>query len=142
MRPAACTATLAPMSARNRAQVRLRIDFDAGASIGPGKVALLEQIDHCGSLSQAARDLGLSYRRAWNLLDDLNHAFAEPVVATVTGGARGGGARITALGRQIVERYRKVEKLDGGRGRSALQGAGSRCPFRGAGQLRAHWPAR
>ncbi len=111
MRPAACTATLAPMSARNRAQVRLRIDFDAGASIGPGKVALLEQIDHCGSLSQAARDLGLSYRRAWNLLDDLNHAFAEPVVATVTGGARGGGARITALGRQIVERYRRVEKL-------------------------------
>jgi len=99
------------MTAAQRAHVRVRIDFDAGPSIGPGKVALLEHIDSSGSLSQAARDLGLSYRRAWNLLDDLNHAFSEPVVATVTGGARGGGARITPFGRKIVERYRKVEKL-------------------------------
>jgi len=98
------------MSASNRAHVRVRIDFDAGPSIGPGKVALLERIGACGSLSQAARDLGLSYRRAWLLLDDLNRAFPEPVVETATGGARGGGARITRFGSEVVGRYRKVER--------------------------------
>jgi molybdate transport system regulatory protein len=87
----------------------VRIDFDSGASIGPGKVALLERIGVCGSLSQAARDLGLSYRRAWNLLDDLNHAFAAPVVATATGGVHGGGAQLTRFGKALIARYRKVE---------------------------------
>jgi molybdate transport system regulatory protein len=97
------------MAALRDVHVRVRIDFDAGTSFGPGKVALLERIDACGSLSQAARDLGLSYRRAWNLLDDLNHAFAEPVVATATGGARGGGARVTAFGQRLIKAYRRVE---------------------------------
>jgi len=97
------------MAALSNAHVRVRIDFDSGPSIGPGKVALLERIGLCGSLSQAARDLGLSYRRAWNLLDDLNHAFAEPVVATATGGAHGGGAQVTSFGKQLIARYRKVE---------------------------------
>jgi molybdate transport system regulatory protein len=97
------------MAAPGNAHVRVRIDFDSGPSIGPGKVALLERIGVCGSLSQAARELGLSYRRAWNLLDDLNHAFAEPVVATATGGARGGGAQLTPFGHDLILRYRKVE---------------------------------
>jgi molybdate transport system regulatory protein len=97
------------MAARNDTQVRVRIDFDSGPSVGPGKIALLERIGVCGSLSQAARDLGLSYRRAWNLLDDLNHAFAEPVVSTATGGAHGGGAQLTPFGKALIARYRKVE---------------------------------
>ena len=100
---------LQAMAASSNAHVRVRIDFDSRPSIGPGKVALLERIDVCGSLSQAARDLGLSYRRAWNLLDDLNHAFAEPVVASVTGGAHGGGAQVTSFGKELIARYRKVE---------------------------------
>jgi molybdate transport system regulatory protein len=97
------------MAASSNAHVRVRIDFDSGSSIGPGKIALLERIGACGSLSQAARELGLSYKRAWNLLDDLNHAFAEPVVATTTGGARGGGAQLTGFGQALIARYRKIE---------------------------------
>jgi len=65
--------------------------------VGPGKIALLEQIEHCGSLSQAARNLKVSYRRAWELLDSLNSCFLEPVVLTATGGRGGGGATLTLL---------------------------------------------
>ncbi|MCC6171847.1 MAG: LysR family transcriptional regulator [Gammaproteobacteria bacterium] len=88
---------------------RIRIDFTAGPSIGPGKIALLERIEACGSLSQAARELGLSYRRGWLLLDDLNRAFDAPVVVTSTGGAHGGGARLTDLGQALIECYRRAE---------------------------------
>ena len=91
--------------------VRIRVDFDTGASLGPGKVALLEQIQACGSLSQAARVLGLSYRRAWLLLDDINQSFAEPAVVTATGGPRGGGAELTPFGQALIERYRELEKV-------------------------------
>ena len=72
-----------------RVHVHMRIDFAGGASVGPGKIALLERIVVAGSLSQAARDLGLSYRRGWLLLNDLNQSFGEPVVVTATGGAHG-----------------------------------------------------
>ena len=75
--------------------VRLRVDLGPAQSIGPGKIALLERIEATGSLSQAARDLAMSYRRAWLLLDDLNHAFTEPVTTASIGGAGGGGARLT-----------------------------------------------
>ena len=88
---------------------RLRIDFPSGASLGPGKVALLEQILESGSLSAAARTLGLSYRRAWLLLDDLNHGFGALVATTAKGGSGGGGARLTDLGRRLIEQYRSVE---------------------------------
>lgn len=88
---------------------RLRIDFPCGASLGPGKVALLEQILESGSLSAAARALGLSYRRAWLLLDDLNHGFGALVATTAKGGSGGGGARLTDLGRRLIEQYRAVE---------------------------------
>lgn len=90
--------------------VRIRVDFDIGASLGPGKVALLEQIHTAGSLSQAARALGLSYRRAWLLLDDINRSFDEPAVLTVTGGRRGGGAQLTSFGRQLIDGYRALER--------------------------------
>jgi molybdate transport system regulatory protein len=89
--------------------VRLRIDFGPHSSIGPGKIALLERIEATGSLSQAARELGMSYRRAWLLVDDLNHALAEPVTRASVGGAGGGGARLTPFGRKLIAAYRDVE---------------------------------
>jgi len=93
--------------------IRLRVDLGQARAIGPGKIALLEQIDHSGSLSQAARQLKMSYRRAWLLLDDLNHAFSEAVTTASIGGAGGGGARLTAFGRRVVAGYREVERAAG-----------------------------
>ena len=87
----------------------MRIDFASGASLGPGKIALLERIAATGSLSQAARELGLSYRRGWVLLNDVNTSFGAPVVVTAIGGASGGGATLTPLGLEIIKRYRNVE---------------------------------
>lgn len=98
------------MSRSRAVHVRIRIDFGAGPSLGPGKIALLEQIDRCGSLSQAARALGLSYRRAWLLLDDVNRSFAEAVVVTATGGRRGGGAWVAPFGLELIRRYRALEQ--------------------------------
>lgn len=90
--------------------VRFRVDFAAPCSVGPGKVALLEGIERAGSLSQAARELGMSYRRAWLLLASLNTAFREPVVVTVTGGRGGGGAQLTPFGRELVTLFRAFER--------------------------------
>jgi len=89
--------------------IRLRVDLDGAHSVGPGKIALLEHIDRSGSLSQAARELDMSYRRAWLLLDDLNHAFAQPVTTASIGGAGGGGARLTPFGRRLVDAFRNLE---------------------------------
>jgi molybdate transport system regulatory protein len=97
------------MIEKPRMDIRLRIDFGPTASIGPGKVALLEHIDRVGSLSQAARELGLSYRRAWLLLDDLNHSFTEPVASASVGGVGGGGVQLTAFGTELIKAYRDVE---------------------------------
>lgn len=88
---------------------RIRVDFAASCSVGPGKIALLEGIDRVGSLSQAARELGMSYRRAWLLLASLNASFREPVAVSVKGGSRGGGAHLTRLGRELVRLYRSFE---------------------------------
>jgi molybdate transport system regulatory protein len=89
--------------------VRFRIDLSEGCAVGPGKVALLEAIDRSGSLSQAARDLGMSYRRAWLLLESLNLAFRKPVAILAVGGKGGGGARITPFGRRVIRAYREFE---------------------------------
>jgi molybdate transport system regulatory protein len=90
--------------------IRFRMDFAAPFSVGPGKIALLEGIQRAGSLSQAARDLGMSYRRAWQLLASLNRSFRKPVVVTVKGGRGGGGARLTGFGRELLGRYRAFEE--------------------------------
>ena len=90
--------------------VRLRVDFATFCRVGPGKIALLETIDRTGSLSQAARDLGMSYRRGWQLLASLNTSFRKLVVVTATGGRRGGGARITPFGRELIRCYRAFER--------------------------------
>jgi molybdate transport system regulatory protein len=89
--------------------VRLRIDIGPDCSIGPGKIALLEQIERSGSLSKAARILKMSYRRAWLLLEDLNRTLGQPVTTASIGGAGGGGARITPFGRHVVATFREIE---------------------------------
>jgi molybdate transport system regulatory protein len=88
----------------------LRIMFDEDRRLGPGKIALLEAIAATGSISGAARAMGMSYRRAWLLLDATNAMFAEPVAETSQGGQRGGGAQLTPFGRQVIERYQAIEK--------------------------------
>jgi molybdate transport system regulatory protein len=98
------------LSAMTSTRLSIRVDISPECSIGPGKIALLEAIMRDGSLSQAARSLGMSYRRAWVLVDELNRSLAEPAVATATGGTNGGGAEVTGFGRALVAAYRGVER--------------------------------
>jgi molybdate transport system regulatory protein len=92
------------------ARVRISIVFDSGARIGPGKAALLQSIRETGSISAAARDMGMSYKRAWVLLDSINQAFTEPVVKAAPGGVGGGGAFLTSFGAEVLERYRRIHE--------------------------------
>jgi molybdate transport repressor ModE-like protein len=89
--------------------VRFRVDFGPQCSIGIGKIELLEGIARCGSLSQAAREMRMSYRRAWLLLADLNSSFDQPVARLSTGGRGGGGAELTSFGKRVVAGYRRLE---------------------------------
>lgn len=91
-------------------QFRFRVYRDERIAIGPGKVALLEAIAETGSISAAARQLGMSYRRAWILVDEVNRSFRSLAVDTATGGARGGGAALTRFGNGLVKRYRALER--------------------------------
>lgn len=86
--------------------VRFRVDLAPGCSLGPGKIDLLEAIARQGSLTKAAAELGMSYRYAWLLIDDLKSSFTEPVTAATIGGRRGGGVELTPFGRELVRRYR------------------------------------
>jgi molybdate transport system regulatory protein len=90
-------------------RVSLRLGFASDGRLGPGKVRLLELIGETGSISAAGREMNMSYRRAWNLVNELNETFAEPVVDARPGGANGGGASLTAAGADIVRRYRAIE---------------------------------
>src|SRR5437667_11773630 len=92
-------------------QFRVRITKGDDIAIGPGKVDLLEAIAATGSITAAARRLGMSYRRAWLLVDTMNRCFKKPVVDAETGGTRGGGTRLTAVGAEALQRYRRIEKL-------------------------------
>ncbi|MBP2301654.1 winged helix-turn-helix domain-containing protein [Azospirillum picis] len=89
--------------------LRVRFLHPSGA-IGPGKIALLEAIDRTGSISAAARSLDMTFRRAWFLVETMNTAFREPVIRTSVGGREGGGAGLTALGQEVVARYRQVQE--------------------------------
>ena len=77
--------------------------------MGPGKAALIEAIDKSGSISGAAREMEMSYRRAWQLVEAINCSFTEPLVVTATGGKQGGGAVVSDLGREVVKRFRDME---------------------------------
>ncbi|HYG54493.1 MAG TPA: LysR family transcriptional regulator [Burkholderiales bacterium] len=87
----------------------LRVLGRRGPAIGPGKAELIERIDETGSISAAARAMGMSYRRAWQLAEALNRDFGQPVIATAVGGSRGGGARVTPFGRRVARMYRAME---------------------------------
>jgi molybdate transport system regulatory protein len=89
--------------------IRFRLDFHDQCSVGIGKITLLEAIAHTGSLSQAARDVGMSYRRAWLLVDSMNAEFDTPVISAAVGGVGGGGAKLTSFGRQLIGAYRGLE---------------------------------
>jgi molybdate transport system regulatory protein len=88
---------------------RLRILLGADIAIGPGKADLLDAVARTGSISAAAREMGMSYRRAWLLVDTMNHAFRAPLVEAAKGGAGGGGARVTTFGLEALARYRAME---------------------------------
>jgi molybdate transport system regulatory protein len=97
------------MLAAAMVKLTIRIDLSDTAGLGPGKIRLLEQIGETGSISAAGRALNMSYRRAWLLVDELNHLFKEPVATTAHGGKTGGGAQLTEFGRSLVRRYRAME---------------------------------
>jgi molybdate transport system regulatory protein len=99
------------------ARLSIRLDFPGGRRVGPGKVRLLELIDQTGSISAAGRAMAMSYRRAWLLVESLNTSFRAPVVDTRAGGRQGGGAKLTPFGRELIKRYRTLE-------REAFQAAG------------------
>src|SRR5262245_32637894 len=87
----------------------LRVDLAAEEQVGPGKIRLLELIAEHGSISAAGRAMGMSYRRAWLLVESLNSTFRDPAVTTQHGGPRGGGAELTDFGRDLVRRFRSME---------------------------------
>ena len=90
-------------------QFRVRIYRDEQIALGPGKVRLLEAIAATGSISAAARALGMSYRRAWQLVEEMNRSLTDPAVVTAQGGSKGGGAGLTPTGEIIVGQYRAME---------------------------------
>ncbi len=92
------------------AELSIRIDFGPGHRLGPGKIALLEQIAALGSIAAGGRALGMSYRRAWELVDEINQIFRQPVLMPKTGGRKGGGAALTPLGLALISRYRAIER--------------------------------
>ena len=89
---------------------QIRIMFRKAIAMGPGKADLLRTIDETGSISAAARQMEMSYRRAWLLVDTMNQSFKSPVVVTLTGGKAGGGAAVTEFGKEVLQRYSAMEE--------------------------------
>lgn len=92
-------------------RLRLRLLFGEDLMLGPGKADLLEGIRDTGSIAAAGRAMSMSYKRAWSLVDQMNSAFQQPLVDSVRGGAKGGGARLTETGERVLEHYRKLEDI-------------------------------
>jgi molybdate transport system regulatory protein len=101
--------SIAVMDTSNEICIRFRVDLSPQCSIGIGKIVLLEAIERSGSISKAAREIGMSYRRAWMLIEDMKLNLDQAVVESSAGGAHGGGASVTAFGKQMIERYRHLE---------------------------------
>ena len=116
--------------------IRFRIDFSDKANIGPGKIALLEGLKLHHSVSAAGRALGLSYRRAWLLLESLNKSFDLPVSVNSVGGRGGGGVEVTAFGDLLIERYRTVERKFSDLGSEYLRDIHAHVNARGSGVTR------
>nr|USU32406.1 winged helix-turn-helix domain-containing protein [Methylobacterium sp. OTU13CASTA1] len=94
-----------------RATIALRVELGADTLLGPGKAALLEGIRETGSIAAAGRRMGMSYKRAWYLINTLNKAFREPLVTASKGGRTGGGALLTPMGNTILDSYLRMERL-------------------------------
>lgn len=99
----------APDAQRPALKLRMRVSVGELIAVGPGKIALLEALVQTQSITQAAKALGMSYRRAWMLVDELNRALEEPAVATAVGGTHGGGSVVTETGLQLIALYRGIE---------------------------------
>jgi molybdate transport system regulatory protein len=109
-------------------RLSIRIDLASGAQIGPGKIAVLEEIARAGSISAAGRALGMSYRRTWELVEDLNQSLGTPVVETAAGGRGGGGAILTKAGKAVVTSYRAIEMDTAVAARKHLLALNRVCP--------------
>jgi molybdate transport system regulatory protein len=103
------TLSKARASTMTGARLTIRIDLKTGEHIGPGKIQLLEAIRSSGSITAAARSIGMSYRRAWLLVEEINRVLREPAVTAVSGGVRGGGSVVTPVGKRIVGLYHAIE---------------------------------
>ena len=90
-------------------KLKLRLEFENGLVFGPGKAEMLERIAETGSISAAGRAMGMSYRRAWGLVEEMNAGFAQVLVAPVRGGAKGGGAVVTEAGLRVLAQFRALE---------------------------------
>lgn len=102
------------MKAANRTPgARLRIVLEPDIAIGPGKADILEGIRDTGSIAAAGRRMGMSYKRAWLLVETMNRCFRTPLVETSRGGSSKGGAALTATGEEVLARYREMERLTG-----------------------------
>lgn len=95
--------------ALNHIRWRMRIMRNNVIAIGPGKITLLEAVRDQGSITAAAKSLGMSYRRAWLLLDEINSSLANPATISSHGGARGGTSLLTEVGEQVIALYRRIE---------------------------------
>jgi molybdate transport system regulatory protein len=116
--------------------IRFRVDLAPRCSLGPGKIALLEAIASKGSLTHAAASLGMSYRYAWLLLEDLRRSFTEPVTRATVGGKRGGGVRLTEFGADLVKRYHLASRRIEAAGRSAFAPLAKKAAPRAARTVR------
>jgi len=108
----------------------IRIDLDDEGRIGPGKIKLLENIEACGSISAAGRAMDMSYKRAWDLVDEINRICERAVVERQTGGKNGGGASLTPFGIALIDRHRRIERGAASavrKGLPALQSDIARC---------------
>jgi molybdate transport system regulatory protein len=102
--------SMSKSNARSLPSLSVRIDLSDEGRIGPGKIQLLESIEACGSISAAGRAMDMSYKRAWDLVDEINRICRQAAVARQTGGKNGGGAVLTPFGSSLVARYRKIER--------------------------------
>ena len=116
-----------PEAAKASDRLSIRLDLASGARIGPGKVAVLEEIARSGSISAAGRVLRMSYRRTWELVEELNRSLGTPVVETAAGGSGGGGAVLTEAGKTVIARYRAIEMDTALAARKHLLALGRAC---------------
>lgn len=110
---------------RDHPRIKLRLEYDTPLVLGPGKAQLLRLIGQHGSISAAGRQMGMSYKRAWSLVEEMNAAFATPLVDSSRGGPGGGGARVTAAGQAVLRHYESLERLLTDQGAADLAAIGA-----------------